>query len=81
MIGSGSGEKSSSGSSSVIPPIHTFENNQDYLYDIAWSPADPALFACGDGQANVDLWEGSVLPGGLRTYVWNLVSPTPQHKL
>lgn len=56
VIGSGSGEKSSSGSSSVIPPIHTFENNQDYLYDIAWSPAHPALFACGDGQANVDLW-------------------------
>jgi len=47
----------SASNSSIIPSIHAFENNQDYLYDIAWSPAHPAVFVCGDGQANVDLWD------------------------
>lgn len=62
-LGSGNKELSASpapptaSSSSIIPPIHTFENNQDYLYDIAWSPAHPAVFVCGDGQANIDLWD------------------------
>lgn len=47
---------SSQSNSQVIPSIHTFENNQEYLYDIEWSPAHPALFACGDGHGNLDLW-------------------------
>lgn len=47
----------SASNSSIIPSIHAFENNQDYLYDIAWSPAHPAVFVCGDGQANIDLWD------------------------
>ena len=31
------------------------QNTSFQLYDIAWSPAHPAVFVCGDGQANIDL--------------------------
>lgn len=40
--------------------IHTFEYNQDYIYDIAWSPAHPAIFAAADGLGNLDLWNINV---------------------
>lgn len=37
-------------------PIHTFECNGDYVYDVCWSPIHPALFACVDGAGKLDLW-------------------------
>lgn len=37
-------------------PIHTFECNGDYVYDVCWSPTHPALFACVDGTGKLDLW-------------------------
>lgn len=37
-------------------PIHTFESNGDYIYDVKWSPNNPALFATVDGDGRVDVW-------------------------
>ena len=37
-------------------PIHSFEDNNDYLYDVKWSPTHPALFATADGMGRIDLW-------------------------
>lgn len=37
-------------------PIHTFESNGDYVYDVKWSPNNPALFATADGDGRVDIW-------------------------
>ena len=39
-----------------LNPIHTFECNGDYVYDISWSPVHPALFACVDGSGKLDIW-------------------------
>ena len=37
-------------------PLYSFEDNGDYVYDVAWSPQHPALFATVDGTGNLDLW-------------------------
>ncbi len=31
-------------------PLYSFEDNGDYVYDVAWSPIHPALFASVDGN-------------------------------
>lgn len=36
--------------------IHSFEDNNDYVYDARWSPIHPALFASVDGEGRLDLW-------------------------
>ncbi|CAL1534804.1 unnamed protein product [Lymnaea stagnalis] len=36
--------------------IHSFEDNNDYVYDVRWSPVHPALFASVDGEGRLDLW-------------------------
>ncbi|XP_018905592.1 cytoplasmic dynein 1 intermediate chain isoform X2 [Bemisia tabaci] len=37
-------------------PIHSFEDNGDYVMDVKWSPIHPALFASVDTDGRVDLW-------------------------
>lgn len=37
-------------------PLYSFEDNADYVYDVMWSPAHPALFASVDGMGRLDLW-------------------------
>nr|CAD7428134.1 unnamed protein product [Timema monikensis] len=37
-------------------PLYSFEDNGDYVYDVAWSPIHPALFATVDGTGRLDLW-------------------------
>ncbi|XP_051856461.1 cytoplasmic dynein 1 intermediate chain 1 isoform X4 [Antechinus flavipes] len=37
--------------------LYSFEDNADYVYDVMWSPAHPALFACVDGMGRLDLWD------------------------
>lgn len=37
-------------------PLYSFEHNSDYVYDVQWSPVNPALFACVDGTGRLDLW-------------------------
>jgi WD40 repeat protein len=38
-------------------PLYSFEDNGDYVYDVAWSPVHPALFATVDGTGRLDLWD------------------------
>jgi len=38
-------------------PLYSFEDNGDYVYDVAWSPVHPALFAAVDGTGRLDLWD------------------------
>eukprot|EP00095_Tigriopus_kingsejongensis_P005434 maker-scaffold224_size251237-snap-gene-0.13 protein:Tk05434 transcript:maker-scaffold224_size251237-snap-gene-0.13-mRNA-1 annotation:"cytoplasmic dynein 1 intermediate chain isoform x7" len=38
-------------------PLYSFEDNGDYVYDVAWSPQHPALFAAVDGTGRLDLWD------------------------
>jgi dynein intermediate chain, cytosolic len=37
-------------------PLYSLEDNGDYVYDVAWSPTHPALFAAVDGSGKLDLW-------------------------
>jgi len=37
-------------------PLYSFENNSDYVYDVQWSPVNPALFSTVDGTGRLDLW-------------------------
>ncbi|XP_071552652.1 cytoplasmic dynein 1 intermediate chain 1-like isoform X35 [Panulirus ornatus] len=37
-------------------PLYSFEDNGDYVYEVAWSPIHPALFTAVDGSGRIDLW-------------------------
>ncbi|XP_075232183.1 cytoplasmic dynein 1 intermediate chain short wing isoform X4 [Lycorma delicatula] len=37
-------------------PLYSFEDNGDYVGDVAWSPIHPALFAGVDASGRLDLW-------------------------
>lgn len=37
-------------------PLHSFEDNCEYVYDVRWSPIHPALFASVDGMGRLDVW-------------------------
>lgn len=37
-------------------PLYSFEDNSDYVMDVAWSPINPAVFAGVDGSGRLDLW-------------------------
>nr|CAG4643115.1 EOG090X03UT [Ilyocryptus agilis] len=37
-------------------PLYSFEDNGDYVYDVAWSPVHPAVFATVDGMGRLDVW-------------------------
>ncbi|XP_025424300.1 cytoplasmic dynein 1 intermediate chain-like isoform X5 [Sipha flava] len=37
-------------------PIHSFENNNDYVSSVAWSPVHPSVFAAVDVTGRLDLW-------------------------
>nr|CAG4643850.1 EOG090X03UT [Lepidurus arcticus] len=37
-------------------PLYSFEDNGDYVYDVAWSPVHPAVFATVDGTGRLDIW-------------------------
>jgi len=38
-------------------PLYSFDNSSDYVYDVAWSPTHPAVFASVDGAGRLDLWD------------------------
>ena len=37
--------------------LHSFEDSGDYVFDVQWSPINPALFATVDGTKRLDLWQ------------------------
>ncbi|KAG6868069.1 hypothetical protein C0993_007802 [Termitomyces sp. T159_Od127] len=40
----------------VIPPLYSFDEADDYVYDVKWHPAHPAVFGTADGSGRFDLW-------------------------
>ncbi|KAK0467267.1 WD40-repeat-containing domain protein [Desarmillaria tabescens] len=40
----------------VISPLYSFDEADDYVYDVKWHPAHPALFGTVDGTGKFDLW-------------------------
>jgi dynein intermediate chain len=38
-------------------PLWSFESSEDYVYDVAWNPSNPALFSSVDGEGYIDLWD------------------------
>jgi dynein intermediate chain len=53
--GAGAGTGSSGGGSGVSP-VHSFEEAEDYVFDVKWHPQHPALFGSVDGNGKFDLW-------------------------
>lgn len=39
-----------------ISPIHSFEEADDYVFDVKWHPNHPAMFGTVDGAGKFDLW-------------------------
>jgi dynein intermediate chain len=37
-------------------PLYSFEVGGDYIYDVAWSPIHPSVFADVDGSGKLNLW-------------------------
>ncbi|KAG6817524.1 hypothetical protein H0H87_007492 [Tephrocybe sp. NHM501043] len=40
----------------AIPPLYSFDEADDYVYDVKWHPAHPAVFGTVDGSGHFDLW-------------------------
>ncbi|TPX60827.1 hypothetical protein PhCBS80983_g01515 [Powellomyces hirtus] len=43
--------------SEPIMPLYSFEEADDYVYDVKWSPSHPSLFGCVDGSGRFDLYD------------------------
>lgn len=43
-----------------VPPIYSFDEADDYVYDVKWHPNHPALFGTVDGSGRFDLWNLNV---------------------
>jgi dynein intermediate chain len=39
-----------------LPPVYSFDEANDYVYDVKWHPNHPALFGSVDGSGKFDLW-------------------------
>lgn len=53
----GNAPKVAAGSgTSFISPLKSFEEADDYIYDVRWHPIHPALFGSVDGAGRFDLW-------------------------
>jgi WD40 repeat protein len=40
----------------AVAPIYSFDEADDYVYDVKWHPAHPASFGTVDGSGKFDLW-------------------------
>ncbi|KAG8881574.1 hypothetical protein FRB97_009408 [Tulasnella sp. 331] len=43
-------------SAHTISPLYSFEEADDYVYDVKWHPSHPAMFGSVDGSGRFDLW-------------------------
>jgi dynein intermediate chain len=39
-----------------LPPLYSFDEADDYVYDVKWHPTHPASFGTVDGSGKFDLW-------------------------
>lgn len=53
---SAAGGGAGGGSGGVISPLFSFEEADDYVFDVKWHPNHPALFGSVDGAGKFDLW-------------------------
>jgi dynein intermediate chain len=60
VSGRGGGGPMPAGGPTSIPPIHSFEEATDYVYDVRWHPVNPAVFGTVDGTGKFDLWNLNV---------------------
>lgn len=44
----------------TIAPIYSFDEADDYVYDVKWHPAHPATFGTVDGSGQFDVWNLNV---------------------
>ncbi|ORZ32529.1 WD40-repeat-containing domain protein, partial [Catenaria anguillulae PL171] len=51
-----SGTLSSTSMNAPVAPLFSFLDVGDYVFDVAWSPVHPAVFASVDGSGHLDLW-------------------------
>lgn len=49
-----------SGAAAPVPAILTFEESNDYIYDVRWSTCHPAVFAQVDGTGRLDVFNLNV---------------------
>ncbi|EFP76439.1 hypothetical protein PGT21_007611 [Puccinia graminis f. sp. tritici] len=40
----------------IIAPIYSFEEADDYIFDVKWHPCHPAMFGTVDGSGKFNLW-------------------------
>ncbi|GLB41702.1 putative dynein intermediate chain [Lyophyllum shimeji] len=40
----------------AIAPLYSFDEADDYVYDVKWHPAHPATFGTVDGSGHFDVW-------------------------
>jgi dynein intermediate chain len=40
----------------AVHPIYSFEEADDYVFDVRWHPAHPAVFGTVDGAGKFDVW-------------------------
>jgi WD40 repeat protein len=38
-------------------PLNTFENFDDYIYDVQWNPSNPSIFATSNNDGSIDLFD------------------------
>lgn len=41
-------------------PLFSFDDYDDYVYDVKWSPSHPALFASVDGSGSLKVWNMNI---------------------
>ncbi|KAI0033657.1 cytoplasmic dynein intermediate chain [Vararia minispora EC-137] len=47
---------STGGAPTAVPPLYSFDEADDYVYDVKWHPTHPAVFGAVDGSGKFDLW-------------------------
>ena len=45
-----------SNSPHTVAPLYSFDEADDYVYDVKWHPSHPAIFGTVDGSGKFDLW-------------------------
>lgn len=43
-------------SASSVAPLYSFDEADDYVYDVKWHPAHPAVFGSVDGSGKFNIW-------------------------
>ncbi|KAG0151821.1 hypothetical protein CROQUDRAFT_650875 [Cronartium quercuum f. sp. fusiforme G11] len=51
-----SASSASANPTSAVSPLHSFEEADDYIFDVRWHPAHPAVFGTVDGSGKFNLW-------------------------